>query len=115
MANRAMNAKFERAKRQRIALGQLEYAKPDYVGNDNLDGQYREMRELIAAVPASRITKCEPGKASGLHKDYGVIGKRGARRYSMCYGNGERKVTKAADYYERFAGFDEPWVLFRPV
>lgn len=114
MANRSMQAKFERSRRQAIERGYVELSKPDYIANDMQDARHRDSA-LIASFPADKITKCEPAKAKGLHKDYGTTGKRGAHRATKCYGNGERKFATAEKYYNTFVGYNEPWVLFRPV
>lgn len=115
MANRSMQAKFERSRRQAIERGYVELSKLDYIANDKQDAKHREERALIAAYPTESITLCEPAKAKGLHKDYGTTGKRGAQRATKCYGDGTRKFATAEKYYNTFVGYNEPWVLFRPV
>lgn len=54
MANRAMAAKVERARLQRIELGNAEYLKPMYVGSVKMDRQ--ELATLCAGVA---VKKCD--------------------------------------------------------
>lgn len=66
MANRAMTAKVERAKRQAGALAQAEYSKPFYAGNFALTGVARDhLRAETAALVAAYQGKITKGPYAG--------------------------------------------------
>lgn len=58
------------------------------------DGSARRIAEpkQVVSVPANHImvTRLEAGKASGLSRDVGVVGKAGARSSRSCGGDGRR-------------------------
>lgn len=107
MPNRSMMEKARRATKQRIEAGLKEYDKAAWIASDADKGSRKEtLRALIATLPADQITKCDPGKASGLHKDIGTCGKTNRFRATKCYGNGERR-TNALVSWSSFNAIDQ--------
>lgn len=67
MANRAMALKVERARNQRIELGNQEYFKPDYILAPKIT--HEELARLCDGV---KVKRCEVGYARGSRKPKGA-------------------------------------------
>lgn len=70
MANRAMAAKVERARKQAGELAHIEFAKPFYAGNATLGAAKARSVELAALVAAfnGKVTVCKTGHHQGQTK-----------------------------------------------
>jgi len=78
MANRAMNAKLERARRQGRELAAAEYSKPFYAGHSTIgaaEARRDELARLVAEYTANKgtITRCPDGKRPAERRRGGVV------------------------------------------
>ena len=89
MANRAMNAKLQRARKQAREAAQLEFTKPAYI----LRTPKHELRAMTAScegVPVKRISSKSPIQPRA--RTYGDGIRRGSILTADVYSNGSRLI-----------------------
>lgn len=89
MANRAMNAKLQRARKQAREAAQLEFAKPAYIQQISK----HELRQMAAAcdgVTVRRILSKPPHQARA--RTYGDGRRRGSILTPNVYATGSRLI-----------------------
>jgi hypothetical protein len=68
MANRAIQAKVERAITQRRVAGNAEYLKSDYISAPKITSA--EVARLVAAAPLVHVVTCPPGYATSTWRKH---------------------------------------------
>jgi hypothetical protein len=89
MANRALNAKLQRARQQAREAAQLEFTKPAYI----LQTAKHELRATAAAcdgVPVKRIPSKSPSQSRA--RTYGDGTRRGSILTADVYATGSRLI-----------------------
>ena len=97
MANRAMAAKVERAKRETRVAASAEFGKSFYVGNATL-GAANTLREETTALVAAyqgRVTVCPPRAHSCERVRGGFVADRATIRYGHAIRAGVHYATRA--------------------
>lgn len=126
MGNRQLN---DRAKRKRLDAGLGTFKRHSLATQKEHGPNPRFATKLVADVtidkpehraltdaivgPAPRVPS---GNASGLSRDYGKVGKRGAFLATKCYGNGTRigpVVTRESQMVTFLTALSQPWPIIR--
>ncbi|MGB6535286.1 MAG: hypothetical protein WBF58_04915 [Xanthobacteraceae bacterium] len=91
MANRAMNAKLQRARNQAREAAQLEFTKPAYI----LQTPKRELREMAAAFDGAHVHRLTSGRVPDPHlRTYGDGTRRGSILTADVYSKDSRLIRR---------------------
>lgn len=120
MANRAMANKVRKSQMLSIAAA-VERQSDERYEATKYRGHYTskaELRDMVAkaTITTNIVTRCDDGKATGLSRDIGTVGRKNAKRFSQCYGDGKRDASHQRALIDMrnsaTRAMNEPWPLF---